>query len=100
MREVKIRNYILVIPDEEIKEEPKATIKQISYIHALVKDLGWSDKKYREYLYKHFLKVKSSELSKRDASRLIENLKYIKEHELNTFETEFPEILPDFGCEI
>jgi len=93
MKEVKLGNFTLTLPEE--KEEPKATPKQISYIHSLVNELGWTDKEYRDYLHKHFWVKSSKELSKSDASRLIENLKYIKRYGID----EIPEALPDFGCE-
>jgi hypothetical protein len=58
----------------------------VAYIHALIKEIGWSDEEYRDYLYQHFLVKSSKELTKKDAVRMIENLKYIKEHEINPFE--------------
>jgi len=61
-------------PKEEKKPEP-ITDAQIRYIHKLVKDLGWSEEKYRTWLKDLFRKESSKELTKYEATRAIELLK-------------------------
>ncbi|PMQ02388.1 MAG: hypothetical protein CBR30_01730 [Dictyoglomus sp. NZ13-RE01] len=73
------------------------TNKQKFYIHSLVKKLGWSDEKYRDYIYAHFMKRSSKDLTKREASLLIDYLEdkvlygedlYIPEGEIDPEEIE------------
>jgi len=60
---------------KEAKAEPEpATQNQIGYIHKLVKNLGWSDEKYRTWLKDIFVKESSKDLTKYEASRAIELL--------------------------
>ena len=75
-------------------KELGATAKQLAFIRALVKEIGWNEEQYRKYLQQHFLKESSKELTKEEASYLIQTLKFLKE---NDFES--PE-LPDMEFEI
>ena len=102
MREVRTGNYILIVPDD-YQEEPKATPKQINYIHVLVKELNWSKEEYINYLQRNFQVKSSKDLSKKDASRMIDKLLNLKAKQTKTDEVEFeefPQDLPDFGSDI
>lgn len=58
--------------------EEKATKKQKWYIHELVKKIGWNDEEYKKFLFDNFKVGSSKDLSKREASKLIDKLINIK----------------------
>jgi len=62
-------------PEEEEKKPEPITDAQIRYIHKLVKDLGWSEEKYRTWLKDLFKRESSKELTKYEATLAIEKLK-------------------------
>lgn len=47
---------------------------QSGKIHIMIKDLGWDDKQYHEYIKKYFNVEHSTQLTKSQASKLIERL--------------------------
>ena len=66
----------------------KATQAQIGKIHALIKELGWTDQQYREFL-KNVADVESSkDLTKAQASKIIERMIELKEEEPEIVEAE------------
>lgn len=70
---------IEIMDNTKLEEfEEKATKKQKWYIHELIKDIGWDEEKYRSFLLNNFRINSSKELSKKDASKLIEKLINIK----------------------
>lgn len=80
--------------------EEKATQKQIFYIHSLVKEIGMPEEEYKDYLWKHFLVKSSKELNKKDAYRLIENLKYLRIYGWEDYKREEKEVYPEIEWEI
>lgn len=54
--------------------EEKASSNQINYIHKLLKDKNISDEKYREFLQKHYNVESSKDLTKKQASEVIDIL--------------------------
>lgn len=53
------------------------TFRQKMYIRHLVDDAGWDDNHFRNFLRKYYHQQQVTELSKRDASKVIESLKRI-----------------------
>lgn len=78
--------------------EDQITSRQIGYIHHLVKNLGWDDAKYKTFLFSDFGVKTSKDLTKNEASRLIDKLQYELRKREGIFEDTY-EILPDFGTE-
>jgi phage nucleotide-binding protein len=62
-----------LLEEEEKKPEP-VTQKQLAYIHKLVKDLGWSDEKYRDWLFTIYRRKSAKELTKYEAKLVIDAL--------------------------
>jgi hypothetical protein len=63
--------------DEDIEGTPveeKASSNQINYIHKLLKDKNISDEKYREFLQKYYNVETSKDLTKKQASEVIDIL--------------------------
>lgn len=56
------------------------TIKQKMFIDKLSRDLDWSDKHLRNFMNKYYGKSDVKKLTKKEASKLIESLKNVKEH--------------------
>jgi uncharacterized protein YydD (DUF2326 family) len=56
------------------------TIKQKMFIDKLVGGLGWDNKHLRNFLNKYYGKTDIKKLKKKEASKLIESLKNVKEH--------------------
>jgi hypothetical protein len=59
---------------EGYKNNPPITKNQIRYIKALYKNLGWSDSTYRQWLKKLVGKTSTKELTKKEASLVIDRL--------------------------
>ncbi len=57
------------------------TIKQKMFIDKLVGDLEWDDIHLRNFANKYYGKSDIKKLTKKEASKLIESLKNVKEHE-------------------
>lgn len=58
------------------------TLKQKMFIDKLVSDLGWDDNHFRNFLKKYYDKSEIKKLTKKEASKLIESLKNVKQHEM------------------
>ncbi|MCM8801252.1 MAG: regulatory protein GemA [Candidatus Omnitrophica bacterium] len=58
------------------------TIKQKLYIRYLLKDLAWSLKHLNNFIRKYYHKPDIDSLSRKEAIKLIESLKAIREHQL------------------
>ena len=58
------------------------TIKQKMFIDKLVGDLGWDNSHLRNFVNKYYGKSDIRKLTKKEASKLIESLKNLKEHEM------------------
>ncbi|MDH3359301.1 MAG: regulatory protein GemA [Desulfobulbaceae bacterium] len=59
------------------------TFRQKMYIKHLVDDAGWDDRHFRNFLRKYYKRETVVELSKREASKVIESLKKIITRNLN-----------------
>ena len=60
------------------------TFRQKMYIRHLVKDAGWDDNHFRNFLRKYYHQEEVTTLSKRDAGKLIESLKQIITRQIST----------------
>ncbi len=58
------------------------TLKQKMFIDKLASDLEWDDEHLRNFMNKYYGKSEIRELTKKEASRLIESLKNVKEHQM------------------
>ncbi|MCF7891780.1 MAG: regulatory protein GemA, partial [Candidatus Omnitrophica bacterium] len=57
------------------------TIRQKIYIKLLVVDLGWEKDHLNNFIHKYYHKNNFDQLSKKEAIKLIESLKSIKERQ-------------------
>lgn len=58
------------------------TIKQKIFIDKLAGDLEWDDRHLQNFVNKYYGKSDVKKLTKKEASKLIESLKNVKEHEM------------------
>ena len=57
------------------------TIKQKLYIKFLVQEIGWDEVHFNNFIYKYYHKTDVERLSRKEAIKVIESLKNIKEHQ-------------------
>lgn len=57
------------------------TIKQKLYIKYLSQELNWEEEHLNNFIHKYYHKANLDKLNRREAIRLIESLKSIKQHE-------------------
>lgn len=58
------------------------TLKQKMFIDKLASDLGWDEEHLRNFMNKYYGKSEIKKLTKKEASKLIESLKNVKEHQM------------------
>ncbi len=56
------------------------TLKQKLFIKALVSQLGWEETHLTNFIHKYYQRPDLDHLNRKDASKLIESLKAIREH--------------------
>lgn len=75
----KLMNFFVRSPYYRVNKEG-LTLKQKLYIKFLVKELGWEEGHFANFLHKYYHKDKLDNISKKEAIKVIESLKAIGEH--------------------
>ena len=57
------------------------TIKQKLYIKFLVQEIGWDEVHFNNFIYKYYHKSDVERVTRKEAIKVIESLKSIKEHQ-------------------
>lgn len=57
------------------------TLRQKMFIQALVKDLSWDENHLRNFMHKYYHKNEINDLTKKEAIKVIEALKNIRQHQ-------------------
>lgn len=76
----KLMNYFVRSPYYKVNRFG-LTMRQKMYIKYLVQGLGWEDGHIKIFLHKYYHKFEIDKLTKKEAIKVIESLKSIKEHQ-------------------
>lgn len=76
----KLMNYFVRSPYYQVNRFG-LTMRQKMYIKYLVQGLGWEDAHIKNFLHKYYHKFEIDRLTKKEAIKVIESLKSIKEHQ-------------------
>lgn len=76
----KLMNYFVRSPYYQVNRFG-LTMRQKMYIKYLVQGLGWEDAHIKNFLHKYYHKFEIDKLTKKEAIKVIESLKSIKEHQ-------------------
>lgn len=75
----KLMNYF--VRSRHYRAAPNAiTLRQKMFIKNLVRDIGWDEKHFGNFIHKYYHKKIADELTKREAMKVIESLKNISAH--------------------
>lgn len=76
----KLMNYFVRSPYYQVNRFG-LTMRQKMYIKYLVQGLGWEDAHIKNFLHKYYHKFEIDKLTKKEAIKVIESLKSIKDHQ-------------------
>jgi len=76
----KLMNYFVRSPHYRLNAYG-LTLKQKMFINSLAQQLGWEQSHLKHFIHKYYHKSDISRLTRRDAIKVIESLKKIKEHQ-------------------